>query len=67
MQRAGKRSDPDRFESEQAEFFERVREAYRARAARYPRFAVIDAGRPLEAVTADVRQVVAAFVSGSER
>ena len=57
----------DRIERESERFFERVREAYRARAARYPRFAVIDAGRPLEAVTADVRQVVAAFVSRSER
>ena len=38
----------DRFESERAEFFERVRDAYRARAAAEPnRIAVVDASRPV--------------------
>jgi dTMP kinase len=51
MQRAGKRSDPDRFESEQAEFFERARQTYLALAASDPgRFVVVDATQPLEAV-----------------
>ncbi len=51
MQRAGKRSDPDRFESEQSEFFERARETYLRLAASDPsRFVVVDATQPLEFV-----------------
>ncbi len=43
--RARRRGGADRFESERAEFFERVRRVYLARAAAEPwRFAVIDAG-----------------------
>jgi dTMP kinase len=45
----------DRFEQERAEFFERVRDAYRARAAAEPaRIAVIDATRPIDEVEADI-------------
>jgi len=41
----------DRFERERAEFFARVRNAYRARAAAEPqRIAVVDATQPIEAV-----------------
>lgn len=44
---------PDRIESERDEFFERVRGAYRARAAAEPaRFRVIDASRPADEVAA---------------
>ena len=51
MERAGKRSDPDRFESEQAEFFERVRLTYLQLAEKEPdRFVVVDATQPLESV-----------------
>ena len=51
MQRAGKRSDPDRFESEQSEFFERVRLTYLQLAEKDPgRFVVVDATQPLETV-----------------
>ncbi|TAN08274.1 MAG: dTMP kinase [Rhodanobacteraceae bacterium] len=49
--RASQRSDADRIEAERDDFFERVRAAYRARAAAEPqRFCVIDASRPAEAV-----------------
>ncbi len=45
----------DRFESERAEFFERVRGAYRSRAAAEPvRIAVIDAARPADQVAASI-------------
>ena len=51
MARAGARGRADRIEQEDAGFFERVRAAYRERAAAEPaRFRVIDAGRPVEAV-----------------
>lgn len=51
MQRAGKRSDPDRFESEQSEFFERARQTYLQLAESDPgRFVVVDATQPLETV-----------------
>ena len=51
MARAEARAQLDRFEIEQMAFFERVREAYLQRAGEHPqRYAVIDAGRPLEQV-----------------
>jgi dTMP kinase len=44
LERASKRSDPDWFERERVEFFDRVRAAYLKRAGSAPaRFAVIDA------------------------
>jgi dTMP kinase len=45
---------PDRIERERDEFFERVRAAYRARAAAEPaRFRVLDASKPAHEVAAD--------------
>lgn len=59
LERAGKRSAPDRFEREQAEFFERVRAVYLTRARRWPaRYRVIDAGRPLPEVMAQLDAVI---------
>lgn len=55
--------DLDRFEQEELAFFERVRAVYLARAARFPRFRVIDAGQPLDAVQAEVERVVHTFIS----
>ncbi len=53
--RAGRRSAPDRFEREQADFFDRVRQAYLAIATVEPeRLAVIDADRPLTEVQAQL-------------
>ena len=44
---------PDRIERERDEFFERVRDAYRARVAAEPqRFRVVDASQPAQAVAA---------------
>ena len=55
------RSDEDRFELQRAEFFERVRAAYLARAAAEPRrIAVIDAGRSADAVTEQIISVLRA-------
>ncbi|MGH8477108.1 MAG: dTMP kinase [Methylococcales bacterium] len=52
LARAGIRAEsPDRFESEDLEFFERVRKAYLKLALRFPdRIRVIDAGQPIAAV-----------------
>jgi dTMP kinase len=64
LQRARRRNAgaaADRFESERGEFFERVRNAYRARAAAEPgRIAVVDAGRSAEQVTAEILDLLAA-------
>ncbi|HZP65155.1 MAG TPA: dTMP kinase [Rudaea sp.] len=66
LKRAGARSAADRIEMENAEFFERVRAAYRARAAQQAgRFRVIDAGQPLDGVLAQVREAVAGFLARS--
>jgi dTMP kinase len=51
----------DRFESERAEFFERVRDAYCARAAAEPgRIAVVDAGQSADQVAAGILQLLEA-------
>ena len=55
--------EPDRIEREREDFFERVRATYLARAAAEPeRFRVIDASRPVDAVLADVRAHLAAWL-----
>ncbi len=51
LERARGRGPVDRIEAERAEFFERVRAAYRQRAAQEPaRWRVIDAAQPLDSV-----------------
>jgi dTMP kinase len=63
MKRANGRGQADRIEMENADFFERVREAYRERAAADPkRFRVIDSSQPLEGVLTCVRRVIVAFL-----
>ncbi len=55
MERAGKRSAPDRFEQERHEFFQRVRECYLQIAANEPsRFVVVDTTRSIDEVRADI-------------
>ncbi|HEY5683604.1 MAG TPA: dTMP kinase [Sulfuricaulis sp.] len=64
-ERAGQRSEPDRFERENNEFFRRVRETYLARAAQEPkRIRVIDASRPLEQVEQQIVSVLQEVVHG---
>jgi len=51
LERAGKRSEPDRFELENVEFFKRVRETYLMRANQLPdKYAVINAEPELSEV-----------------
>lgn len=70
MQRARQRNQAqgegliDRFEIEQDTFFERVRAGYRERAKHEPqRFRIIDASRPLTAVTESVRATLKEFIA----
>lgn len=66
LERAGKRSTPDRFESEASAFFERVRNGYLSLADAQPdRFRVIDAAQSLQQVSDQVVSVVDAFLDGN--
>lgn len=57
--RAGRRGEVDRLEAEAGDFHQRVRQGYLALAGAEPgRFAVIDAGRPLADVQADIEQAL---------
>ena len=60
---AGRDLWPDRIESEQDDFFERVRAGFRARAAAEPqRFSVIDAAQPPAGVAAAVEAAITAYL-----
>jgi len=60
LRRARQRSQPDRFEQESLDFFEQVRSGYLQQAAAWPeRFRVIDAGRQLPVVQAQLVAAVA--------
>ena len=64
LARAGGRGTPDRIESEQGAFFERVRATYRARAqADTRRFRIIDASRHIDRVTADACAAVDGLIA----
>jgi len=63
LARIGGRGQADRIELESTDFFERVRAAYRARAAAEPeRFRVIDASLPVDEVRAAACAAIDAFV-----
>jgi dTMP kinase len=67
LERAGKRSAPDRFESQPGAFFDRVRQGYLALAAAAPaRFRVIDASLDLADVEAQVEAAVRGFLATRE-
>lgn len=64
LQRAGQRSEPDRFEREQHAFFERVRAGYLELARSEPqRYRVIDASQPLAQVQTQLDQVLSAYLA----
>lgn len=64
LARMAGRGDRDRIEHEAEPFFERVRASFRQRAAAEPgRFVVVDAGQPVAAVAAQIRQALDAFLA----
>lgn len=64
-ERAGNRSDPDRFERENNEFFTRVRETYLARARAEPqRMRLVNANLPLEQVEQQIAAVLEETIRG---
>ena len=66
MQRAERRGDPDRFEIERTEFFERVRQSYLQLAEKAPdRFVVVDCSRDLGAVRGTINAVAAALLDNN--
>ena len=63
LSRAGNRGALDRFEQEQVEFFERVRQAYLDMAQTYHgRYRIIDASRPLTEVQSQLQSLISLFM-----
>ena len=59
MKRLADAREPDKFERENAQFFEKLRQAYLSRAGENPaRFRVIDANQPLDKVKALINYIV---------
>jgi dTMP kinase len=58
-QRLAGARNPDRFEQESADFFERIRNAYLARAEQFPqRFRVIDSGKPIPEIHVELEEIL---------
>lgn len=65
LKRARGRGEVNRFEDEQAAFFQRVRQCYLSRAARVPRrYVVIDAGQPIDRVQRQIRKALSRLDPG---
>ncbi|MHB9117017.1 MAG: dTMP kinase [Burkholderiales bacterium] len=63
-QRLAANASLDRFEQEQQDFFQRVRRAYLARAAQYPkRIRVIDGARSIEAIRVELEALITSWLS----
>jgi dTMP kinase len=63
LERAGKRSEPDRFELEKTDFFNRVRQAYLSMATNNPhRYKIIDASQTLEIVQLQIADTLNSFL-----
>ena len=63
LERAGKRSQPDRFELEKTDFFNRVRQAYLTMAKNNPqRYKIIDAAQALEDVQQQISNTLNNFL-----
>jgi dTMP kinase len=61
-QRIANARNPDRFEKEGADFFDRIRNAYLVRAEQFPqRFRVIDSGKTIPEIQAELQAILAAL------
>ncbi|HET7570073.1 MAG TPA: dTMP kinase [Gammaproteobacteria bacterium] len=69
LERARRRGEPDRFEKEKVQFFQRVRDTYLERARAFPgRFIVIEANRkPPKRVSAEIIERLAKRLEGADR
>ncbi len=66
LERASKRSQPDRFEQEKLDFFEQVRDCYLSRAKRMPmQYRVVDASQTLAQVRLDLGEQLNQFMEAS--
>ena len=64
LERAGRRSAPDRFEAQARSFFERVRLGYLDLAEAAPqRYRVIDASQPLDTVSRSIHGVIDTYLA----
>ncbi len=64
LARAGLRGEPDRFEREQAAFFEKVRAGYLELARREStRYRIVDAAHPLAEVQAQIDRILDAYLN----
>ena len=62
IERANRRGSPDRFEQEQIEFFERIRQSYLAAAAREPkRIYIVDATRNRAEVETQLETILGSY------
>ena len=67
LERASKRSEPDRFELEKTDFFNRVRHAYLGMATTHAeRYKIIDASLPLPDVQLQISNVLEQFLQQQE-
>jgi dTMP kinase len=63
LRRAGKRSEADRFEQEEASFFERIRSCYLDRAKNEPeRFRIIDSSQSFDNVKQQIRAILKEYL-----
>jgi dTMP kinase len=66
LARAGERAELDRFEREEIDFFERVRQGYLSQAASEPgRYRVVDASPPLPEVRAQLDRIIDDYLARS--
>ena len=65
MSRAGERGELDRFEREQQNFFERVRNTYLDLAKQYPgRYRIVDAAQDIQQVQVQINAILAPVLEG---
>jgi dTMP kinase len=61
-QRLAGARDPDRFERENGDFFERIRQAYLARASEFSqRFRIVDSGKTLDEISKELEEILASI------